>query len=258
MSIADNLPVVLDYRIANRDPRGAACGGIVATGRIELAAATLRQRTASKPYRVRQVSQGYDPGVACGSKAAITWLVSRYMPDLTVYVAGEMNVPLWIRAPGEQLASDIFASIGIRIKWSRRVPPEDQVRREGAVSVDIRGREREDQGGRVAEAMPYEGSKVMIAYGRLRWIELNPLTASKVFAYVLVHEIAHNLQGVARHSDTGIMKSRWTAADYRDMRSGELRFEPYDVQLIQTGLASRRPRLLGATEFTTGISKARP
>ena len=64
-----------------------------------------------------------------------------------------------------------------------------------------------------------------------------------LLAYVLVHEIAHILQGVARHSETGIMKARWTAEDYQQMWLARFTFEPRDIWLIQRGLRSRAERL---------------
>jgi hypothetical protein len=59
-----------------------------------------------------------------------------------------------------------------------------------------------------------------------------------VLAHVLIHEITHMLQGVARHSESGVMKSQWTAEDQRAMASKPLPFTPLDVELIQHGLDS--------------------
>ena len=55
----------------------------------------------------------------------------------------------------------------------------------------------------------------------------------------LVHEITHVLQGIDRHSDSGVMKALWTAQDYFQMRVEALPFAPEDVELIHLGLASR-------------------
>jgi hypothetical protein len=62
-----------------------------------------------------------------------------------------------------------------------------------------------------------------------------------LLAHVMVHEIAHILQGVYRHSDNGVMKAVWTGQDYSQMRVGALPFAPEDVELIHLGLA-RQPR----------------
>jgi hypothetical protein len=60
-----------------------------------------------------------------------------------------------------------------------------------------------------------------------------------LLGYVLVHEITHNLQGIARHSKTGIMKPRWTPRDYVDMGVRQLHFERIDIELIYAGLGHK-------------------
>jgi len=68
----------------------------------------------------------------------------------------------------------------------------------------------------------------------------------RLLAHVLVHEITHNLQGVARHSETGIMKAHYTTDDYRQMSIRHLTFAPEDVTLIQQAMANRSERLEAA------------
>jgi len=53
-----------------------------------------------------------------------------------------------------------------------------------------------------------------------------------VLAHVLVHEITHVLEGVARHSASGIMKARWEGADYERMHFAPLPFAGEDLRLI--------------------------
>jgi hypothetical protein len=60
-----------------------------------------------------------------------------------------------------------------------------------------------------------------------------------LLAHVLVHEIAHILQGISRHSATGMMKAQWDPDDYYEMRSHPLRFTAEDIRLIHAGLAAR-------------------
>ena len=44
-----------------------------------------------------------------------------------------------------------------------------------------------------------------------------PELTPNVLANVLVHEITHILQGPCWHSDTGVMKARWTHTDYMEI-----------------------------------------
>jgi len=56
-------------------------------------------------------------------------------------------------------------------------------------------------------------------------------------AYVLAHELAHAMQGVARHAESGIMKAHRSNEDYQDMFFHNLVFTTNDVELIHRGLA---------------------
>ena len=56
-------------------------------------------------------------------------------------------------------------------------------------------------------------------------------------AYVLAHELAHAMQGVARHSESGILKAHWSNADCVEMAFHTLAFTQFDVELIHRGLA---------------------
>ena len=62
---------------------------------------------------------------------------------------------------------------------------------------------------------------------------------SALLAHLLVHEIAHILQGTDQHSKSGVMKAVWTHQDHLQMRTGALPFTPGDVELIRLGLALR-------------------
>ncbi|HLG97758.1 MAG TPA: hypothetical protein VKX49_15695 [Bryobacteraceae bacterium] len=86
----------------------------------------------------------------------------------------------------------------------------------------------------IAYAMPFEGTHVRVFYDRIAHMP----NRSAVLAYVFVHELTHMLQGIARHSATGIMKARWTTSDIDKMGCQHLAFTPLDIDLIQRGLAA--------------------
>ena len=68
-----------------------------------------------------------------------------------------------------------------------------------------------------------------------------------VLAHVMVHEITHDLQGVCRHSATGLMKAHWTTSDFCEMLHKPLHFTAEDLILLYHGLATR----IGSTD--TGL-----
>ncbi len=66
--------------------------------------------------------------------------------------------------------------------------------------------------------------------------ELSHNWGISMMSNVLVHEITHVLEGIDRHSSTGVMKARWDDKDYFAMRSKPPDFAPEDLILIYAGL----------------------
>ena len=60
-----------------------------------------------------------------------------------------------------------------------------------------------------------------------------------LLAHVMTHEITHLLEGISRHSVTGVMKAHWDARDFADMVRAPLPFAPEDIDLIQSGMVRR-------------------
>ena len=65
---------------------------------------------------------------------------------------------------------------------------------------------------------------------------------SLLLAHVMAHEIAHVLQGIIRHSGSGILKAQWSATDCARMTFFPLMFTSYDAILIHLGIEERRLR----------------
>jgi hypothetical protein len=97
----------------------------------------------------------------------------------------------------------------------------------------------------LAFAQPYEG-RIVVFLDRVA--ELNRNKGLSVLASVLVHEITHVLEGIDRHSATGIMKAHWNDHDYFEMRRKPLVFAQEDVNLIYDGL--KVPRVASAGVVT--------
>ena len=65
-----------------------------------------------------------------------------------------------------------------------------------------------------------------------------------LLAHVMAHEIAHVLQGINRHSESGILKARWSDGDCARLASLPLLFTHEDAILIHRGLEERGARLV--------------
>jgi hypothetical protein len=139
---------------------------------------------------------------------------------------------LWFTKPKAQLlAARIFASAGVTIDWHN----PDSCPMEGIRISFSTSTSQDLLPGALAYARPFEGFHIKVFYDRVR----RDNEPDRLLAHVLVHEITHILQRTNRHSESGIMKERWTSKDIMTMRSSALLFTPLDLKLIQDGLAAR-------------------
>ncbi len=141
-------------------------------------------------------------------------------------------------------ASRLLGSIGIKLEWQadkRRCAA-------GGIVIDVSIDTPAGQlPGALAFAKPYDRTHIVVFLDRVQFA-ITPNSVPVLLGYVMAHEIGHILQGVSQHSREGIMKQRWEAVDYQDMRRGVLKFSESDVSLIRQGLAWRRnPAVLAAS-----------
>jgi hypothetical protein len=155
--------------------------------------------------------------------------------QVTVCMGYTGNLVLEDRA--KVVSADIFAGIGVKILWHSpsHCPAE-------AILITFSNDEPASLlPGALAYALPYEGTHIVVFYDR---VKSKPSNLSSVLGHAIAHEIAHILQGVTRHSESGLMKANWTGEDYQRMAWKPLPFTDEDVRLIHSGLkvreASRR------------------
>jgi hypothetical protein len=169
----------------------------------------------------------------------IGWAGEVHSLDRTVDVCVAMGEDFAVQR-AQSIAAGMFLQAGVRIEWHRdRSCPQDAIR----VSFSD-GTNRNFRPEAVAYALPYEASHIVVFYDRLR--QHGSARLPVVLAHVLVHEITHMLQGVCRHSESGVMKARWTTREYDEMAFQPLPFTPADVLLIHMGLDARESRLAAA------------
>jgi hypothetical protein len=170
--------------------------------------------------------------------AAVVGMTARAERNVTVYVNNDLNTSGALGQAKEK-AAKAFAEVGVRIEWRGGRRSGAQVEREPVIAVSLAQQTPAAYFPDVlAFAQVYEGVHITVFWDRIeRRSRFAPPAA--VLAHVLVHEITHILQGIDRHSETGVMKSPWTIDDYRAMASKPLPFTPLDVELIQRGLAPR-------------------
>lgn len=139
------------------------------------------------------------------------------------------------RAPAtyaRMVAADVLRRAGVTLRWTGA----------GAtLHVHLAERAPNDLPlGALALAYPYSGcAKAVTIYAdRVRQLTGGRFgEEAAMLGYVIAHELVHVLQGVDRHSETGIMKARWTMQDRAAILSRALGFDEEDTPLIRRGLA---------------------
>ena len=153
---------------------------------------------------------------------------------VTVYLLDRAKERHMACMPAQALAGQIFSAIGISLAWGKGKPSRESSQPRIIIEM-VDGEPENFKPRSLAYALPYEGSHITVLVDRIESMR----DPSNVLAYVIVHEITHLLQGIDRHSATGVMKERWTAGDFSGMRLRSLSFTPLDIELIYAGLAQQ-------------------
>ena len=147
-----------------------------------------------------------------------------------MYLVNDASVPSPVLSRARTLASEMFAGVGVRIQWRAGQRAESQLLQEEAIAVRLTLNTPDEFKTSVgAYTTPGEGVHITVLYKHLAWSLAKPGLAPALLAHVLVHEITHVLERIARHSETGIMKANWTSDDYYDMQTKMLPFASEDV-----------------------------
>jgi hypothetical protein len=192
---------------------------------------------------------------------AISWNASaREHPGqdryrVNVQMSSQVASPPDLLRDGQQAASNIFAGIHVQLTWVKLMWTDQMPQASNAASDCVGEAATHNLAVEIvphapasfsddalAMALPYadSGVRIVVFYDRVEpLLRGHHAPQATVLGYVLAHEIAHVLQGIARHSETGIMRARWTDNDLKQMGIKVLAFAPEDVQLIRRPLAHR-------------------
>jgi hypothetical protein len=169
--------------------------------------------------------------VAIAAAVEMTALAEQHV---TVYLTND-TITRGAMYQAHERAAKAFAEVGVRIDWRIGGPSRVQSERERAIVVSVAEHTPADYlPGALAAAKVYEGVHITVFWDRIEH-PARPAPAAVVLAHVLVHEITHILQGIDRHSESGIMKARWTHSDYASMAWKPLPFTPHDILLMHIG-----------------------
>jgi hypothetical protein len=145
------------------------------------------------------------------------------------------------------LASGIFDQIGVRLVWHNGELPAANSASQPVFAIRTLEHPLESATSTAlasARIVGSAGTEITIYKDRLqRFLADHGSVAGVAAGYVLAHELAHVMQGVARHSESGILKANWSREDCQAMVFHKLAFTQLDVELIHRGLAVQRASL---------------
>lgn len=139
------------------------------------------------------------------------------------------------------ITARMFLTAGVSLEWHSFAAAACQGSpRDRTVKLDIStDTPPGEHVGALAYALPYEGAHIIVLFDRIQRSAAGPATLATMLAHVMTHEITHLLQGISRHSASGVMKAHWDAKDFADMGRAPLPFAPEDIDLIQSGMLGR-------------------
>lgn len=160
--------------------------------------------------------------------------------SVTVCVEKAAAVEPEVLERGEISAGKILALIGLEVEWRNHrlsCPPE-----RNPIILNVTTNTPRDYFPRAyGTALPYEGIHIRAFYDRIQ--RIRPDQVVPLLAHVLAHEIVHILSGTDSHSETGVMKRRWSQSDLEQMVIRPLPFSNLDVLLLNLGIRDRHARL---------------
>ena len=174
-------------------------------------------------------------------------------PAVTVCLVTDPN--RLIVGAAEALASQMFAKIRVRLQWHE--PPVCPAGAADPVLLALQRHTPDAQfRGALGVALPREGTHAWVFYDRVLRAGPDDSYVAALLAHAMAHEIAHVLQGISRHSESGILKARWSGTDCARMAYFPLMFTREDAILIKSGLEERRSRLVSSGPGAVRINRS--
>jgi hypothetical protein len=147
-------------------------------------------------------------------------------------------VSTYVLTHSEAISSGMFATAGVAIEWHSAAPAVCQgpQPRKTVILDFVKNTPQGEHPGALAYALPYEAIHIIVLFDRIEKSSDGPRQVAALLAHVMTHEITHVLEGISRHSETGVMKAHWNTHDFIQMVYKPLPFAPEDIDLIQRGL----------------------
>ena len=143
-------------------------------------------------------------------------------------------------------ANRLFEAAGIKLDWKDGIPKKNEMGRVVVIRFVATAPacySTRENSNVMASAMPYGERPLSITVFGDRvgplLAQFNERLAGRVLGHVLAHELGHVLEGVARHSEAGLMKAHWTTPDFIVMGAEGLALDAHDVDLLRNSFGGK-------------------
>jgi hypothetical protein len=180
-------------------------------------------------------------------------------PKLTVWIESPRDLDVVVLAGAEGTAARIFAQVDVKLEWKIGTPPANAPGENLAMAFDAAAPARFDAGALGYATVGGSGTTIHIFYYRVLRQNAGELLPV-ILGHVMAHEITHVLEGIPRHSDTGLMKAQWQADDYYRMSRSPLPFAPIDADMVRAHFAREAaalPQAPGAAQPAEPVTDSR-
>jgi hypothetical protein len=179
---------------------------------------------------------------------------------VTIHVENDAKVDRRTLTEAEAVATEIFRKLGVEARWidtwDRQAPKlvDDGSSDLTQLRLSILSQAMSDRfllANEILGLAPGGGRDRCLAYvffDRIRklndvpamvWLGGMYLRPSHTLGYAIAHEIGHLLLNMEGHSESGIMRRRWTHLDREGIASGGLSFTPEQAEVIQAEVIRR-------------------
>jgi hypothetical protein len=175
--------------------------------------------------------------------AVVGTLTARAETRVTLCLKTRALVSHFVVERAKSVAGRTFSEAGFDVAWSTRAGCQEA----SSIHIEIDGEAPAGlRPGAMAYALPYGHSAVSIHIFYDRVVANYPAMTALLLGEVMAHEVTHVLQGVIRHSESGLMKACWGPKEYYAMRAGPLPLAGEDLELARIGIAKRAGSALSA------------
>ena len=171
----------------------------------------------------------------CGAAFAGRGPVVAGRREVDVYMVNHATVARLLLYRATVQASELLTGVGVRVIWKSGRPHQEPGCRP-VIALTIEEEAPPNLKSDFRAVTRLSNGSITVFYELIRQVLATwPNLAATLLAQVFAHEIGHSLQGLSRHSESGIMKAHWSIADYHAMQDRQLRFSAMDAGLIRAG-----------------------